>query len=110
MFRPHFLRIAMPAGGGAADDVFIFDASCPFHMRLVDAYMIISTSALLSTIQMRRRAGNSGALIFGQFNTGNTGIVRPDATTGTALFEPNDTLVARRSNSSVVGEIILSFV
>ncbi|HEV2905542.1 MAG TPA: hypothetical protein VGW32_10860, partial [Pyrinomonadaceae bacterium] len=96
-----------PAGGG--DDVIIYDGNCPGAMRILDVEVLISTPRAGSNVQLRNALGGGGAACSDAFTAAGAGRQRDAGTavTATSLIPSNGTLVLRRSDRGVAGEVIL---
>lgn len=101
----------MPSGGsaGTADDVVIYSAAAPFKFRVVLAHALISASVSASFIQLRDATGGGGNAIGGAISSAATG-TNVWTATATGTIAANGTLVARRSDRSAVGEIVIQII
>jgi hypothetical protein len=103
------IRTAFTAlGAGVPDDVTIYAANAlPFKFRVLDAIAYIGTAIVITTLDVRTRAGGAGTQLANmssaatgrQTNTLNGSVV---ATPGTL-----EGLFVRRSDRGVAGEILL---
>jgi hypothetical protein len=105
------LRKAFAAGaGGAPDDVAIYSGNAPYGFRILDVQVLISTLVALSTVQLRSATGGGGSALSDAFASVAVGRLR-DLGVGIGNVTPtvatNGTLVIRRSDSGVAGEVIL---
>lgn len=101
------LYVAFASGGGGTDDVVIFNGNAPFAFRILDVTLLVSTPALLSTCQLRNATGGGGAAVSSSFGTTVTGTFR-NSVSVTSTIAANGTLVLRRSDSNVVGEVMVT--
>ena len=106
------IRKAFTAGGGgAADDVTVYNANAPFGFRILEVQVFVSTAAIASTAQLRNTTGGGGAAILAAFSTTATGRVAfPLTDTATATVAANGTLVLRRSDNGVAGEVVIYLI
>lgn len=109
------IRVACPSGGGAGtpDDVIVFNANAPFSFRILRAEMRVSTSVGGSSAALRTALAGGGTVVLPDaavatrtFATAAQGYFS-DAALATATVAALDTLVLRRSDRSVVGELVL---
>ena len=103
-------QIFAAGGGGSPDDVIIYNASAPFPFRILDSQVIVSTAVGASTLQLRGATGGGGATYSDAFDSGSTGRKRDTGAGGddaTDLIAKSGTLVLRRSDTGVAGEILL---
>lgn len=103
-----YIRKAFTAGGGGSpDDVIIYNANAPFGFRIVDSLVYISTSVALSTVQLRDATGGGGAALSDAFPSSATGIALLSTQTTTTTVAASGTMVLRRSDNGVAGEVII---
>lgn len=102
------VRLTITAGGGgAADDVTLFDANCPTALRILDAQFMTSTNVGGSTVQLRSASGGGGSPLTTALSTAATGTARNnDVQTRTIAL--NGSAFLRRSDSGVAGTLILT--
>lgn len=115
---PFQVYVNCPSGGaaGTADDVTVWNANAPFAMRILDATMRVSTAVALATATLRTASGGGGSGVLLDAATGTSTF--SNATTGphddtavaTATVAANGSLFLRRSDRSVVGELILTCI
>lgn len=99
---------AFSAGaGGSADDVVIFNANAPFGFRIVETRFYISTGVALATVQLRTATAGGGSALSDAIVAAATGALLNTLKTGTDTVATNGTLVLRRSDNSVAGEVVL---
>jgi hypothetical protein len=97
-----------PGTPGTPDDVVVWSANSPAAFRLLDGHAIISTGIGGSTIQLRNATGGGGAALSDTYNTSATGRVKDAGTaTVTPTLAAGGTLVVRRSDRGVGGEVII---
>lgn len=104
--------IALTATGAGADDVAIYSADAPFAFRIVRMVPIVTTGALLGTLQARNATAGGGAAVSSTFGatiasdspaiTANLGLTTTIAAAGT--------LVVRRSSGNIVGEVFFECI
>lgn len=100
-------------GGGAADDVTIFNASAPFAFKITEIVPYITGGAAVGrTIQLRSAAGGAGAAQSDVHSAAATG--RAPATVGTITALPavalNGSVFLRRSDSAITGDLVIRCV
>jgi hypothetical protein len=101
------LRVAFAAGaGGTADDVALFLVA-PFAFRVLDAQVLVSTAVGGSTATLRTETGGGGSAASAAMSTAAMGRVRDGNVNATTLIPVNGTLVLRRSDNGVAGEVIV---
>lgn len=103
------IRKAFTAGGGgSADDVVLYNATAPFGFRIVDVKLYVSTAVLLSTVTLRNATGGGGSALFAALSSATVGsLVLPTTESASASISAGGTLVLRRSDNGVAGELIL---
>lgn len=106
------IRQAFAAGGGGVpDDVVIYNANAPFGFRVLDAQVLVATTVLASTVQLRDATGGGGSALSDAFDSATAGRKRDTGVAGanaTPTVAANGTLVLRRSDSGVAGELIVT--
>lgn len=100
------------AGGaaGTADDVTIFNANAPFAFEITDVQLIVSTAVAMSTCTLRTAASAGGTAVSDALSSASTGIVRNAAKTDTPAIAKGGSLFLRRSDRSMVGELVIHIV
>lgn len=115
---PFSVYVSCPSGGaaGTADDVTIWNANAPFALRVLDATLRVSTAVGASTAALRTASGGGGSVVLPDpaaatqtFSTATTG-PHDDVATATATVASGGSLFLRRSDRSVVGELILTCI
>lgn len=115
---PFQVYVSCPSGGaaGTADDVTVWNANAPFAMRILDATLRVSTAVGASTAALRTASGGGGSVVLPDpaaatqtFSTATTG-PHDDVATATATVASGGSLFLRRSDRSVVGELILTCI
>jgi hypothetical protein len=110
--------VSCPSGGsaGTADDVTIWNANAPFALRITDATLRVSTAVGGSSAALRTASGGGGSVVMPDpgtstqtFSTAVAGVIE-DVAVATATVAANGSLFLRRSDRSVVGELILECV
>jgi hypothetical protein len=102
------LRKAFTAGGGgAADDVVIYNANAPFGFRILDAWLFVSTGVALATATLRTATGGGGSAVSDAFVASAAGTIKLSAQQQTNTIAANGTLVLRRSDNGIAGEVVL---
>jgi hypothetical protein len=105
------IRLAFAAGTpGTPDDVTIYSANAPFAFRVLDSQVLISTLVALATVQLRNATGGGGDAVSDAFVAASLGRVRDTAvgiSNATQTISAGGTLVLRRSDRGVAGEVIL---
>lgn len=105
------IRQAFTAGaGGSADDVVIFNANAPFGFRILDNYFYISTVVALATVQLRDATAGGGNALSDATAAGVAGRLGNTLRTSTSTISSGGSLVVRRSDSGVAGEIIIHLI
>lgn len=100
---------AMPftaGGGGAADDVTMYNVNVPFAFILADVWIDVSTAVGGSTITLRTAAGGLGSALTNAMSTAATGTVRASQTGLTARIA-SESIFMRRSDSGVAGTLVI---
>jgi len=95
--------------GGVADDVIIYDANAPFAFELEDLVFSVETPQAGSSVVMRDAKGGLGNALSSVLPTVAAG-KQWDSGSALVPVAAGGTLVLRRSNNLVVGEIILHVV
>lgn len=112
------IYINCPSGGasGTADDVTIFNADCPYAIRIIDAQLRVSTAVGGSSAALRTASGGLGSVVLPDpaaatqtFSTAATGVAEDLALTS-ATVAKDGSLFLRRSDRSVVGELVLTYI
>lgn len=100
-------HVHLTAGVGAtADDVVIYTANSP-SMKILDSYIIVSAAgAGGSTVTLRTAAGGAGSAVSSVFSGASTGVVR-STLASSPLLAAGSTLVARRSDNTIAGDIMI---
>lgn len=115
---PFLVYVSCASGGaaGTADDVTIWNAAAPFAMRIIDAQLRVSTAVGGSSAALRTASGGGGSVVLPDpavatqtFSTAATGVLE-DLATATATVALNGSLFLRRSDRSVVGELMLTCI
>lgn len=94
-------------GGGSADDVTIYGANAPFGFRVVDSWLYVLTAVGGSTCTLRDATGGAGNALSDAFSSAATGKKENTALTATRTIAANGTVVLRRSDNGVAGEVFL---
>ncbi len=105
------IRRAFVAGTpGAPDDVTIYSAAAQSGFRILDAQVVISTLIAAATVQLRSATGGGGVALSDAFVASVVGR-KLDAGVGIGNVTPTvaagGTLVLRRSDAGVAGEVIV---
>jgi hypothetical protein len=105
----HIFRKVFTAGvTGAADDVEIFNANCPYKVRIVDVIMCVTTAKGSATLTLRDTAGGSGTALTSDLSVNATGKVRDaGVATGSPTVAANGSVYARRSDRACAGELFI---
>lgn len=115
---PFNVYVSCPSGGaaGTADDVTVWNATAPFALRILDATLRVSTAVGGSSAALRTASGGGGSVVLPDpgaatqtFSTATTG-PHDDVATATATVASGGSLFLRRSDRSVVGELILTCI
>ena len=102
------IRKAFTAGGGgAADDVTIYSGDVPCGCRILMTTLYVSTPISLATCTLRDATGGGGNALSDAFLCTAGGTKLLSALTATSTLTKNGTLVIRRSDNGVAGEIII---
>lgn len=99
--------IAMTATGAAADDVIAYNANAPFAFRILKTMPIITTGQLLGTVNARNATGGGGTQVsptFGATLASDDPAITVDNGL-TATIAAGGTLVVRRNNGNITGEV-----
>jgi NAD(P)H-hydrate repair Nnr-like enzyme with NAD(P)H-hydrate dehydratase domain len=88
-------------GGGAPDDVTIYNANAPFGFRILSVGVIVLTVVALSTVQLRSATGGGGSTLSGALSAAVALRVPDLVSTTTFTVAANGTLVLRRLDHSV---------
>jgi hypothetical protein len=114
---PFTVYVPCPSGGtaGTADDVTVWNADAP-ALRILDATLRVSTAVALSSAALRTASGGGGSVVLPDpvtptqtFLTSATGPF-DDVAVATATVASGGSLFLRRSDRSVVGELILTCI
>lgn len=105
---PFTLYVNCPTGGtaGTADDVVVFSANAPFPFRILDRKLYVSTAVAAATAQLRSATAGGGSTLSSALSVAQTGPIA-DASPTTNTVATGGTLVLRRSDRSMVGELLL---
>ncbi len=95
------------AAAGTADDVTIYSANAPFAFRILDAFVLVETNIGGSTLTLRSATAGGGSALSDALDSATTGVKRNEAITSTPTVAANGTLVVRRSDRGVAGEVVL---
>ncbi len=110
--------VPCPSGGaaGTADDVTVWSAAAPFALRILDATMRVSTAVALASSALRTASGGGGSVVLPDpaiatqtFSNATTG-PHDDVAVATATVAAGGSLFLRRSDRSVVGELVLTCI
>ena len=104
---------ALDSGGasGTPDDVVIYAVNnLPYKIRILSAEARISTAVASSTLNVRSTTGGGGTLAAGPIDSGTAGIASATGPNATVVLTPGASvgLFVRRSDRSVVGQIIIT--
>lgn len=95
---------------GTPDDVVIYNANAPYAFDIVDCEATITTLQAGSTVQLRSATGGGGSGLSDALSSASTG-VRHNATSTTKFsVAKGGTLVVRRSDRGVAGEVNISIL
>lgn len=115
---PFYVYVNCTSGGsaGTADDVTIWNATAPVALRILDAQLRVSTAVGGSSAALRTASGGGGSVVLPDpgtatqtFSTAATGVLE-DLATSTATVAAGGSLFLRRSDRSVVGELLLTCI
>jgi hypothetical protein len=98
---------------GTPDDVVIYNANAPFAFRVLDSQLLLVTAVLSATAQLRDALAGAGNVVSGSFDAATAaGRVRDAGTAITAapLITLGGTLVLRRSDIGIAGEVIVEIL
>ncbi len=96
------------AGPGVADDVTIYSANAPFGFRVVDVWVNIATAISGKTVTLRDAATGGGNALSDAISGTSTGVVRNTALTATRSIAANGSLIIRRSDNGLAGEMFIA--
>ncbi len=91
--------------GGSPDDVVIYSSNAPFTFRILDSQVAVETTVAASTLRLRDAVGGGGSTLSDAFDSATAGRKRDAGTTATAVIASAGTLVLRRSDDGVAGEV-----
>lgn len=101
-----FLFTVPAGGGGAADDVTLFNANLPADVEVIGANFLTVGAVALSSVQVRNAAGGGGTAITGPIATDAVGRLWESAgggLTSAGPFTNGTSWFLRRSDSAVSG-------
>jgi len=112
---PISIRKAMVSGGtsGTADDVTIYAVNnLPYAIRILDAHAVISTAVVGSSLTVRSAAAGAGTQA-AVVSSASAGVARASAlgaSNTSVVLTPGSSvgLFVRRSDRSVVGEVVIT--
>lgn len=97
------LPVSLVAGGGGApDDVTVFNANAPFAFTLIDAWLQTATAVGGSTVQARTATGGGGSALTTALSSAATATTRNDDTAPRAVAAGGSVFL-RRSDNAVAG-------
>ena len=104
------IRVSFAAGGGgAADDVAIYNAAAPFPFRITDVELITVVGVVGATGQLRSASGGGGTTLSSAMAAATPGTTRNnDSATRTVAL--NGSIFLRRSDSGFAGEVVITAV
>jgi hypothetical protein len=104
------IRVSFAAGGGgAADDVPIYNAAAPFPFRITDVELITVVAVVGATGQLRSASGGGGTTLSSAMAAATPGTTRNnDSATRTVAL--NGSIFLRRSDSGFAGEVVITAV
>lgn len=100
-------KVITAAAAGTPDDVTIYSANAPFAFTVLDCWMIVTTAIAASTVTLRTAAGGGGSVRSSALDSATTGKKRDAITTAVNTIAAGGTLVARRSDRGVAGELYI---
>lgn len=108
---PFEFRVSCPSGGsaGTPDDVVIYNANAPLSFRITDCWFTCAAAVVGSTVQLRTASGGGGTALSSALSTAATGTSRNNDT-ATRTVAQGGTVVIRRSDRSVAGDMMISAV
>ncbi|HJU22758.1 MAG TPA: hypothetical protein VJ891_09625 [Casimicrobiaceae bacterium] len=101
-----WMSIAAGAGG-AADDVTVYNASCPTKYRIVDCFFICTTNVATKNVTVRDASGGGGNALSSALSCNATGTARNNLTSGTKTVAQNGSIYLRRDDSGIAGELCI---
>jgi hypothetical protein len=105
------IRKAFTAGvAGTPDDVVIYTANAPYAFDIVDVTALVSTAIAATTLTLRDTAGGGGAALSDALSSAATGVKRQQLATGAVAVAKGGTVVIRRSDRGVAGEVLVSIL
>lgn len=105
-----FQFIVPAGGGGAADDVMLFNANLPADVEVIGANFLTVGAVALSSVQVRGAAGGAGTPITGPISTAAAGRLWESAgggLTSAGPFADGSSWFLRRSDSAVSGVLTI---
>lgn len=104
------VHIFAAGAGGSADEITVYNANCPGAMRITNVRLFVGTAVGGSTVRLHNATGGGGGTeLSDAFDTASTGW-KNSATLSTKTVSNNGTLIIRRSDSGVAGEIVITVV
>lgn len=105
-----FLTVAAGAGG-SADDVTIFNAACPFKIRVLDSRFICTAGAAGGrTVTIRSASAGGGSALSDAFSCAATNTMARNAGVPTSTVSKAGSMFLRRSDSAIAGELQIDFI
>jgi hypothetical protein len=95
------------SGGGAARDLDVWTANCPFSVEIVDFTANVTANGGSSTFQLRTATGGGGTAVLGAINSGTTGRSAHAGITAGATIAADGTLQIRMSDGNAAGQAII---
>lgn len=93
-------------GSSSAADVVLWNAECPFAVRVLDVLAFVSGAVSATTVTLRDATGGGGTALSNAISTAALGTVRGSTNT-TGVVAQGGSLVLRKSNGTVAGEVVV---
>lgn len=96
---------------GVADDVIIYSTDAPYDFKILNAFVYVTTSIALATLQLRSALNNGGVALSDLWVATTVGI---KVNIALPVSEPTvlagRTLTLRRSDRGIAGEVVISLL
>lgn len=92
--------------GGSADDITLVSAATPFAMRVLEVITVTTTGVMAATCTLRTATGGAGTALSSAMAAASAGRTSSTLSTTTEVAA-GSSLVLRRSDSGIAGEVII---